>query len=42
MSMDPGLYYDRKGRPIGFMDWARLHEDQDYHVIAPRRPPALR
>ena len=34
MDLDHGLYYDRKGRPIGMLDWARLVEDRDYSVIA--------
>lgn len=32
--MDWNPYYDRKGRQIGMMDWARLHEDRDYLVVA--------
>lgn len=31
---DVGMYYDRKGRPIDLMTWARLHEDLDYLVVA--------
>jgi hypothetical protein len=34
MDLDHGLYYDRKGRPIGMLDWVRLVEDRDYSVIA--------
>ena len=32
MDWDP--YYDRKGRPISMMDWARLHADLDYLIVA--------
>lgn len=28
------LYYDRKGRPLDLMGWARLHEDRDYLMVA--------
>ncbi len=28
------LYYDRKGQPLDLMEWARLHEDRDYMIVA--------
>lgn len=28
------MYYDRQGKPIGMMDWARKHEDYDYRTVA--------
>jgi len=34
VNLDRDPYYDRKGRPIGLMDWARLHEDANYLIIA--------
>ena len=27
-------YYDRKGRPMDLMEWARLSEDPDYRIVA--------
>ena len=27
------IYYDREGKPIGFGDWAVLHEDNDYKIV---------
>jgi hypothetical protein len=28
------MYYDRKGRPMDLMDWARHVEDREYAVVA--------
>ena len=28
------MYYDRQGKPIEMLDWARKHEDTDYRVVA--------
>ena len=28
------LYYDRKGQPLDLREWARLHEDRDYMIVA--------
>jgi len=28
------LYFDRQGRPIGPLEWARKIEDRDYRVVA--------
>ena len=30
----PGLYFDRQGKPIGMMDWARKHDDREYSTVA--------
>jgi hypothetical protein len=27
------VWYDRKGNPLGFMEWARLLEDRDYQRV---------
>lgn len=32
--MNAGLYYDRHGKPMDMLDWARLIEDREYSVIA--------
>jgi hypothetical protein len=29
-----GLYFDRQGKPIEMMDWAALHDDTAYRIIA--------
>jgi hypothetical protein len=31
---DPGLYYDRQGKPLDMMGWALKHADFDYTVVA--------
>jgi hypothetical protein len=31
---DPGLYFDRQGRPMRMMDWGRKHSDHDYRTVA--------
>ena len=30
----PGGYYDKAGKKIGFMKWARLLQDKDYQIVA--------
>jgi hypothetical protein len=34
MDLDRDLYYDRQGRPMAMLDWARKHEDMDYKIVA--------
>lgn len=29
-----GMYYDRQGKPMELMDWARKFEDLDYKAVA--------
>jgi hypothetical protein len=34
MDLDHDMYFDRQGRPMGMLDWARMMEDRDYSVVA--------
>lgn len=36
MSID---YYDRQGKPLGMMEWARLHADIEYRRVASTHVP---